>query len=114
VVTKLDVLDEQAEIPVCVSYKIDGKETQQIPAQISGYEKIEPVYKKLPGWQTKTYGIDTYDALPDNAKRYLEFVEKESAAKVGIVSTGPDREQTMMLPEFAQMLDAVSGSKKRS
>jgi adenylosuccinate synthase len=50
VVTKLDVLDDQAEIPVCVSYKIDGKETQQIPAQISGFEKIEPVYRKLPGW----------------------------------------------------------------
>ncbi len=49
VVTKLDVLDEQPEIPVCVSYKIDGKETQQIPAQISGYEKIEPVYNKLAG-----------------------------------------------------------------
>jgi adenylosuccinate synthase len=47
VVTKLDVLDDQAQIPICVSYKIDGKETQQIPAQISGYEKIEPVYTKL-------------------------------------------------------------------
>jgi adenylosuccinate synthase len=108
VVTKLDVLDEQAEIPICVSYKIDGKETQQIPAQISGYEKIEPVYRRLPGWQTSTFGIDSYDQLPDNAKRYLEFVEKESGAKVGIVSTGPDREQTMFMPEFHAMLDAIS------
>jgi adenylosuccinate synthase len=107
VVTKLDVLDEQAEIPVCVSYKIDGNETQQIPAQISGYEKIEPVYRKLPGWQTSTFGIDSYDKLPENAKRYLEFVEKESGAKVGIVSTGPDREQTMFMPEFHAMLDAI-------
>jgi adenylosuccinate synthase len=107
VVTKLDVLDEQAEIPVCVSYKIDGNETQQIPAQISGYEKIEPVYRKLPGWQTSTFGIDNYDKLPENAKRYLEFVEKESGAKVGIVSTGPDREQTMFMPEFHAMLDAI-------
>ena len=106
-VTKLDVLDEQAEIPVCVSYKIDGKETQQIPAQISGFEKIEPVYRKLPGWQSSTFGIDNYDKLPDNAKRYLEFVEKESGAKVGIVSTGPDREQTMFMPEFRAMLDAI-------
>jgi len=107
VVTKLDVLDEQAEIPVCVSYKIDGKETQQIPAQISGFEKIEPVYRKLPGWQTSTFGIDNYDHLPEKAKRYLEFVEKESGAKVGIVSTGPDREQTMFMPEFHAMLDAI-------
>jgi adenylosuccinate synthase len=108
VVTKLDVLDEQAAIPICVSYKIDGKETQQIPAQISGYEKIEPVYRKLAGWQSSTFGIDNYDQLPDNAKRYLEFVEKESGAKVGIVSTGPDREQTMFMPEFHAMLDAIS------
>jgi adenylosuccinate synthase len=110
VVTKLDVLDEQAAIPVCVNYKIDGKETQQIPAQISGFEKIEPVYTQLPGWQTSTFGIDNYDRLPEKAKRYLEFVEKESGAKVGIISTGPDREQTMVVPEFARMLDAMSGT----
>jgi adenylosuccinate synthase len=107
VVTKLDVLDDQAQIPICVSYKIDGKETQQIPAQISGYEKIEPVYSKLPGWQSSTFGIDSYDRLPEKAKRYLEFVEKESAAKVGIISTGPDREQTMIVAEFAQVLESL-------
>jgi adenylosuccinate synthase len=109
VVTKLDVLDEQAEIPICVGYKIDGKETHEIPAQNSSFEKIEPVYTKLPGWQTSTFGIDDYGRLPEKAKRYLEFVEKESGAKVGIISTGPDREQTMVMPEFARMLDAMSG-----
>jgi adenylosuccinate synthase len=113
VVTKLDVLDEQPEIPVCVSYKIDGKETQQIPAQISGFEKIEPVYTKLPGWQKSTFGIDSYDRLPQQAKRYLEFLEKESGAKIGIVSTGPDREQTMFVPEFLAMLDGMSKSAKK-
>jgi adenylosuccinate synthase len=107
VVTKLDVLDEQPEIPVCVAYKIDGKETQQIPAQISGYEKIEPVYTKLPGWQSSTFGIDNYDRLPGPAKRYLEFVERECGAKVGIVSTGPDREQTMVVAEFARVLESL-------
>ena len=110
VVTKLDVLDEQAEIPVCVSYKVDGKETQEIPAQASGYETIEPVYTKLPGWQTNTFGIDSYDRLPEKARRYLEFVEKESGAKVGIVSTGPDRQQTMFLQEFTKTVDALSGA----
>ena len=56
VVTKLDVLDELAEIPVCVGYKIDGKKTVEIPAQASGYEKIECVYQKMPGWRTSTVG----------------------------------------------------------
>jgi adenylosuccinate synthase len=113
VVTKLDVLDDQAEIPVCVSYKIDGKETQQIPAQISGFEKIEPVYTRLPGWQTSTFGINDYHQLPEQAKRYLQFVEKETGAQIGIVSTGPDREQTMFAPEFLAMLDGMSKTAKR-
>ena len=111
VVTKLDVLDDSAEIPVCVSYKIDGKETQQIPAQISTFEKIEPVYKKVPGWKTNTYGVDKYDQLPQKAKQYLEFIEKESRAKIAIISTGPDREQTIFMPEFVSMLDGIGASK---
>ena len=109
VVTKLDVLDDLAEIPVCVSYKLDGKETQQIPAQISGFETLEPVYTKLPGWQAATFGVDRYDRLPAKAKQYLDFVENESGAKIAIISTGPDREQTIFMPEFVSMLDKVSG-----
>jgi adenylosuccinate synthase len=107
VVTKLDVLDDSAEIPVCVSYKIDGKETQQIPAQISGFDKIEPVYNRLPGWHSNTYGIDQYEQLPEKAKQYLQFIEKESNAKIAIISTGPDREQTIFMPEFVQMLNGI-------
>ena len=110
VVTKLDVLDEQPEIPLCVGYKIDGKPVEEIPAQASGFEKLEPVYTKLPGWQSNTVGIDNYDQLPERARRYLDFVAKESCAKIGIVSTGPDREQTMFLDEFTKTLDSVSGA----
>ena len=109
VVTKLDVLDDLAEIPVCVGYKVDGKETHEIPAQASGYEKIEPIYTRLPGWHCETYGIDQYDRLPTKAKSYLEFVEKETGAKVGIVSTGPDREQTVFVDEFSRTLDEIGG-----
>ncbi len=108
VVTKLDVLDELAEIPVCVSYKLDGKETEKIPAQNSSFERIEPVYTKLPGWQSATFGVDRYDQLPAKAKRYLEFVEKEAGAKIAIISTGPDREQTIFMPEFLGMLEGMS------
>jgi len=112
VVTKLDVLDDVVEIPVCVGYKVDGKETQEIPAQASGYEKIEPIYTKLPGWHCETYGINEYDRLPAKAKSYLEFVEKQTGAKVGIVSTGPDREQTVFIEQFTRTLDDVSGTSK--
>jgi len=111
VVTKLDVLDELAEIPVCSHYRLDGTETQHIPAQISGFEKLEPVYTKLPGWQTTTFGINRYDQLPKKAKQYLEFVQREAGAKIAIISTGPDREQTIFMPEFTRMLDAMSGGK---
>ena len=108
VVTKLDVLDDLAEIPVCVAYKIDGKETLEIPAQISGYEKIEPVYAEVSGWQSQTFGVDNYDRLPANARNYLAYIENETGAKVGIVSTGPDREQTIFVDAFSRALDAVS------
>jgi adenylosuccinate synthase len=108
VVTKLDVLDDCTEIPICVGYKIDGEKTEEIPAQASGFEKIEPIYTKLPGWHSQTFGIDSYDALPAKAKSYLAFVEKETGAKVGIVSTGPDREQTIFVEAFSKALEVVS------
>ena len=112
VVTKLDVLDSLAEIPICTGYRRGGRLSDTIPADVSGFDEIEPVYTKLPGWQTSTFGIDSYDRLPEKAKRYLEFVEKESGAKVGIVSTGPDREQTMFVPEFLAMLDGMGKAAK--
>ena len=103
VVTKLDVLDDLAEVPVCVGYKINGKKSEEIPPQDSGYAKIEPIYEKLPGWQTPTVGVTEHDKLPKKAKEYLQFVQKESGAKIGMVSTGPDREQTMFVDEFAAL-----------
>jgi adenylosuccinate synthase len=106
VVTKMDVMDECAEIPVCTGYKINGKLTDVIPADMPGYNAIEPVYTKLKGWKASTEGITEFDKLPKLAQEYLTFVEKESGAKIGMVSTGPDRDQTMMLPEFDQALKA--------
>ena len=69
VVTKLDVLDELAEIPVCVGYKIDGKITSDVPAQASGYDKIECVYKNMPGWKTSTEGITEYGQVAASSAR---------------------------------------------
>ncbi len=104
VVTKLDVLDHLTEIPVCVKYRVDGKETEEVPAQASGYEKIECIYRKLPGWATPTQDIRTVEGLPKAAREYLAFIEKETEAKVGMISTGPDREQTILVPEFISAL----------
>jgi adenylosuccinate synthase len=108
VVTKLDVLDELAEIPVCVGYKIDGKPTSDAPAQAWGYEKIECVYKNIPGWQTSTEGITEYGKLPRKALEYLSFLEKESGAKIGMVSTGPDRDHTIFVDEFVSELKSAA------
>ena len=104
VVTKMDVLDHLAEIPVCVGYKINGKTTEEIPAQACGYEKIECIYRKMAGWATSTQGITTVEELPKAAREYLAFIEKETGARVGMVSTGPDREQTILVPEFVSEL----------
>jgi adenylosuccinate synthase len=100
VVTKLDVLDELAEIPVCVGYKINGKKTAEIPADAAGYEKIEPVYETLPGWRKSTVAISTFEKLPPQARAYLNFVASETGAQIGMVSTGPDRDQTLFMPAF--------------
>ncbi len=108
VITKLDVLDELAEIPVCVGYKIDGKPTVEAPAQASGYDKIECVYQKLPGWQTSTEGITDYAKLPKLAREYLAFIEKEAGAKVGMISTGPDRNHTILVDDFASELKTAA------
>jgi adenylosuccinate synthase len=108
VVTKLDVLDELAEIPVCVGYKIDGKATSDAPAQASGYDKIECIYQKLPGWQTSTEGITDYEKLPKAARDYLAFVEKEAGAKVGMISTGPDRGHTILVDDFVKELNSAA------
>lgn len=108
VVTKLDVLDELAEVPVSVALKIDGKQTVQVPAQASGYEKIECVYHNLPGWRTSTEGVVEYEKLPKQARDYLSFLEKESGAKIGMISTGPDRSHTILMPEFVSELKAAA------
>jgi len=104
VVSKIDVLDECEEIPVCTGYKINGKLTDAVPADVRGMEEVEPVYTKMKGWKTSTEGITEFDKLPKLAQEYLRFLEKESGAKIGIVSTGPDREQTVTMPEFSAAL----------
>jgi adenylosuccinate synthase len=109
VITKLDVLDTLAEIPVCVGYEIGGRTTDEIPADVDGLEQIKPVYTTLKGWKESTEGITEFEKLPHAAREYLRFQERESGARIGMVSTGPDRDQTMVLPEFAAALNDICG-----
>jgi adenylosuccinate synthase len=105
VITKLDVLDQLEEIPVCVGYEIEGKPTEEMPPDVRGLQAIKPVYTKLKGWRQSTEGITSFDKLPKAAQEYLHFQERESGARIGMISTGPDRDQTIMMPEFAKALD---------
>jgi adenylosuccinate synthase len=107
VVTKLDVLDELEEIPICVGYEIAGTVTDEIPADVQGLESIKPVYTTLKGWRSSTEGITEFDKLPTAAREYLRFQERESGALIGMISTGPDRNQTMVMPEFSAALESI-------
>jgi adenylosuccinate synthase len=98
VLTKLDVMDELEEIPVCVAYRIDGTTTCEIPATYRELAKAEPVFERLPGWKTSTQGVSDWDALPEAARNYIRFLEKKSGIEAGCISTGPERTETILRP----------------
>jgi len=95
-VTKLDVLDDLASIQICVGYKIDGKPISGLPVVVDRFAECEPVYEDWPGWQESTVGITNYDDLPQKARDYLVRIEELASVPVDIISTGPDREQTII------------------
>ncbi|MBI5815383.1 MAG: adenylosuccinate synthase [Nitrospinae bacterium] len=94
--TKLDVLDEFAGIPVCVGYEADGKKLDHVPEDTQTLAACKPVYETHPGWKCSTSGVSEYAKLPDNAKRYIDRVEKLMGAPVGIISTGQSRAATIV------------------
>src|SRR5713101_4552573 len=96
VVTKLDVLDHLGEIPVCVEYRRCGATLESMPATTREIETIEPVYEKLPGWSEPTAGVSRYEDLPAKARAYLEFLESCTGVEIGCISTGPERNQTIV------------------
>ncbi|MCH9741171.1 MAG: adenylosuccinate synthase [Epsilonproteobacteria bacterium] len=89
---KLDVIDGFDEVKVCVAYEIDGQEVNYVPYDL---ETANPVYKTFPGWD-KTEGVRVFDELPDTAKSYIEALEDMVGCKIGIISTSPDREDTII------------------
>lgn len=98
VATKLDVLDELDEIPVCVEYRIGGRTIAEMPATARELALVEPVYEKLKGWKTSTRGISDWKQLPLAAREYLAFLEKQSGVEIGCISTGPERNETIRRP----------------
>ena len=96
-VTKLDVLDEVETIKICVAYELDGEQMEVPPINTTDFARCTPVYEEHPGWLTKTFGITEYDDLPDNAKSYLKRMEELLETPADIISTGPDRDHTMVL-----------------
>jgi adenylosuccinate synthase len=97
--TKLDVLDALEEIKVCVGYQIDDKRIDTFPAVSSELRQIVPVYATLPGWMSDTVGTTEFDLLPPNARKYVEFLSAEIGVEIGLISTGPERDQTIILRE---------------
>ena len=83
IITKLDVLDELKEIPVCVAYEVDGKVFDEMPASTRRMEAIKPVFERLPGWQSKTQGIAQMEKLPKAAQNYLKFLADRTGVEIG-------------------------------
>src|SRR6476620_2343457 len=92
--TKLDVLDTLPEIRVCTGYEINGKRIDTFPAVSNELRLIKPIYETLPGWESETLGVTSFDELPDNARRYVELLSDQIGVEIGLISTGPERDQT--------------------
>ena len=95
--TKLDVLDHLDEIRMCIAYEIDGKKIDYLPASADDQFKVKPIYKNFKGWNSSTKGIKNFDELPENAKIYINELEKFIEAKVASISTSPERNDTILL-----------------
>ncbi|HEX8494791.1 MAG TPA: adenylosuccinate synthase [Pyrinomonadaceae bacterium] len=99
--TKLDVLDALDEIKVCTGYRLNGRDLESFPAVSQELRRIEPVYATLPGWNTSTEGITQMEDLPPKARAYVEFLSREIGVEIGLVSTGPERGQTIIVKDSA-------------
>jgi adenylosuccinate synthase len=95
--TKLDVLDGLKSIKVCVAYESEGEDIGSASMTVDRYEKLKPVYVELPGWSESTVGARSLAELPENARAYIRFIEQQIEAPVDIISTGPDRDETIIL-----------------
>jgi adenylosuccinate synthase len=96
-ITKLDVLDGVEAVKICVGYEVEGRLSDLLPVGAEELERCVPVYEELPGWQESTVGVKSYEGLPRAARAYLQRIEELCAVPVDLISTGPDREETIVL-----------------
>jgi adenylosuccinate synthase len=96
-ITKLDVLDGLLEIKICVGYELHGQRIDILPLDADDIVACQPIYEHFTGWTEPTVGLTQWDQLPLNARRYLERIQQCMDAPIDMVSTGPDREQTILL-----------------
>lgn len=94
--TKLDVLDGLKELKICVGYELDGQSIDMLPLGADAVERCKPIYETMEGWSDTTVGVTSYDELPMNAQLYLQRIEQLIGTPIDIVSTGPDRDQTIL------------------
>ena len=97
--TKLDVLDELDEIKMCIAYEIDGKKIDYLPGAVDDQLKVRPVYKTFKGWKSSIKGIKKFDNLPDNAKNYINELEKFIECKISSISISPERNDTILIED---------------
>ena len=95
--TKLDVLDGLDSLQICIGYKSNGVVSKEPPIYADAFADVEPVYEEMPGWKESTIGVTSYAALPEAARKYLERLQDLAGVPIDIISTGPDRDQTIVL-----------------
>jgi adenylosuccinate synthase len=96
-ITKLDVLDGVEAVKICVGYEVEGRMSDILPVGAEELERCVPVYEELPGWQESTVGVKAYERLPKAARAYLQRIEELCSVPVDLISTGPDREETIVM-----------------
>ena len=98
--TKLDVLDGLKDLKICTAYKLDGKTLDALPSNAADWDRLELVYETVPGWDEKTAGIQNMDDLPRACRHYVDLLEKHIGRPISIVSTSPERNDTIIRQEF--------------
>ena len=97
--TKIDVLDGMEELKICVGYKLNGEEIDYLPAAQADQAAVEPIYETMPGWSESTYGAKSWADLPANAVKYVRHIEELIGAPVTLLSTSPERDDTILMQD---------------